>query len=323
MILSRRSLLIGSAACVAAQSLRAAEHDMVIVSGPAFGADWRVLIGAQADAGAVAAQMMAVIRSVNDTLSPFHPESEISRFNAAQTTALFAVSEPVLATIREARRVHDLSGGAFDPTFGGVSGRFGFSPIRQAPAGRFADLAIAAGGLRKAAPDQTLDLCGIAKGYALDQAVAALMWLGHQRFLIEMGGEVRGMGAHPDGRDWAVGVEHPVASSSAVWHRVALHGEAMATSGDRVNSYASGARRYGHIIDPLRHAPADTPLTSVSVFAPAAMTADALATALFALGPEAGPELAERAGIAALFLIRDGAALREIMTAGYADRVLA
>jgi len=322
MRFSRRSLLIGTAALLVTAPLRANEQDMLTIEGPAFGAGWRVRIGAQADGNAVAAAVMEVVRSVDDTMSPFRAETEISRLNAAQTRDWLPVSPNVMPTLHEARRVHDLTLGAFDPTLGGVSGRYGFSPIRQAPAGRFAGVTLGAGRLRKDAPGQSFDLCGIAKGRALDRVVAAIAGLGHRDFFVEMGGEVMARGRHPAGRDWSVGVEHPTAQIGALWHRVALNGEALATSGDRVNSYLSGAHRYGHIIDPRSQRPADTPLASVSVFAPTAMTADALATALFALGPEAGPELAQRADLAALFLIRDGDHLRAVTTADYATRIV-
>ena len=103
---------------------------------------------------------------------------------------------------------------------------------------------------------------------------------------------------------------------------VALRGEALATSGDLINSYVLAGHRYSHIIDPRRMAPSDSALASVSVLAPQAITADALATALFAMGPESGPAFAEQAGIVALFLSRDGTGLREVMTGRFADRIV-
>jgi thiamine biosynthesis lipoprotein len=84
----------------------------------------------------------------------------------------------------------------------------------------------------------------------------------------------------------------------------------------------AGGRRYGHIISPSQGRPADTGLASVSVLAESAMEADALATGLFALGSEAGPDCAEAMELDTLFLVRNGAAFREIMTGNFATHVL-
>ena len=322
MNLSRRGLMIGTAALIASSAVRAANHDILTIEGPAFGARWRVSASTNARSADIVAAVMEVVSSVDNAMSPFRPGSEISRFNAALTTEWQAMSQDTMQVLQEAQRVSRLSGGAFDPTLGGIAGRYGFGPILEEPAGAFVDMGFGPDQARKADPRQTLDLCGIAKGHALDRVVAALSALGIQDALVEMGGEVLALGGHPDGRAWNVGVEHPLGDDGSLWHRIALAGEALATSGDRHNSYRAGARRYGHIVNPRRMMPADTPLASVTVFAPRAMTADALATALFALGAEVGPGLAQREGIPALFLIRDGTGLREVMTAEYASRMV-
>ncbi len=321
MALTRRALLAGTAASLAASAVRAAGREILHIEGPAFGARWSVRIDAESDGAAIAAAVASIVASVDAEMSPYRPTSAIGLFNATDTTDWLPLPPATLATLRQARRVARLTQGAFDPTVGGITGRYGFGPIRQAPAGSFDGVAIASGAARKDHALQTLDLCGIAKGHALDRVVAALSDAGHRDFLVEMGGEVMARGAHPDGRPWRVGVENPTPQSISIWHRVNVTGEALATSGDRTNSYLSGKHRYGHIIDPRRLMPADTALASVSVFAPQAVLADALATALFALGPENGPALAEQTGIAALFLIRDGNGHRDIITAGFSHRI--
>ncbi|MCL4675113.1 MAG: FAD:protein FMN transferase [Pararhodobacter sp.] len=326
MTLSRRGMLIGTAALMAATAVRAGGRDLLHIEGPAFGARWSLRIGDGADSAALVAAVTGVVAMVDAQMSPYRPDSALSRFNATETTDWQALPGAMLTTLHEARRLADLTRGAFDPTLGGVTGRYGFGPITGRPAGRFDALALDAAGARKAHPRQTLDLCGIAKGHALDLAVDALSALGHRDFLIDMGGEIRARGRHPDGRAWRVGVENPAPGSTGVRCRVAVGDAALATSGDRINSYQTRTRRYGHIIDPQSGEPAGSALASVSVLAPRAISADALATALFALGAEGGPDLAQAAGIAALFVIRDqgqrGGGLRDIMTGGFADRLV-
>ena len=319
---SRRGFMVGAGAMLSATALFAGPGDVLQIDGPAFGAGWRVWVAAGADAGPIIAAVTGVAASVDAAMSPFRPTSEISRFNRMETLDWVPLSVETCATILEAKRIAALTQGAFDPTLGGLVGRYGFGPITTLPAGSFEGLSIGANAAKKAHVLQTLDLCGIAKGQALDRIAAALMALGHGDFFVELGGEVYAQGYHPDGRPWRAGIERPLPGLAAPLRIVVVNGEALATSGDRANSFVHAGKRYGHIIDPQRGRPADTALASVSVFAPRAITADALATALFAMGPENGPAFAARQQIPALFVLRDGDGLREAATADFSTRFI-
>lgn len=322
MNLTRRGFLAGTGVALIAPTLAAASPDLLQIEGPAFGASWRVRVGVGADAGAIIRVISGVIEAVDVAMSPFRAGSEISVFNRMETTDWLPLSPDILTTLAEAKRIATETRGAFDPTLGGLVGRYGFGPITAAPDGAFRDLAIGAGGARKAHARQTLDLCGIAKGQALDQCGVALRSIGLEAVFMELGGEVWANGPKPDGSPWHAAIERPLPGPTAAHCIVALDGEALATSGDLINSYVLGGKRYSHIIAPQIMAPADSALASVSVFAPRAITADALATALFAMGPERGPAFAEAADIDALFLSRDGSGLREVMTGRFADRII-
>ena len=320
MTLTRRTFLAGTTGSLIATGLWAQTGDIIKIAGPAFGAHWRVSLPMGIDTDAVVAEVSEIIGAVDMMMSPFHPSSEISVFNRTRTIATFPVSADVITTVLEARRIAELTQGAFDPTLGGVVGRYGFGPITSAPAGAFADLVIARTGLRKAHAAQTLDLCGIAKGFALDRIAAALRQLGHQDFFVELGGEVFAQGQHPQGRRWQAGLERPAAGDWTLQGTVTVAHEALATSGDLVNSYLYDDRRYCHIIDPQSQQPTQSALASVSVFAPRAMAADALATALYAMGPHDGVDFARRHRIPALFITRSPSGLIETMTHDFSDR---
>lgn len=322
MILTRRRFLAGSGAALGAAALPAAAADLLQIEGPAFGARWRVRFAAGVDAGSIIRAITGVVETVDAAMSPFRPGSEISVFNRRETSDWLLLSPAVLSTIAEAHRIAALTEGAFDPTLGGIVGRYGFGPITAQPEGAFRDLALGIDGVRKADARQTLDLCGIAKGQALDQCAAALGAIGLDTFFVEMGGEVAARGLKPDGTLWRAAIERPLPGQATPHCVVGLRDEAMATSGDLVNSYTLAGRRYSHIIDPRQMAPSQTALASVSVFAARADTADALATALFAMGSERGLAFAETAELDALFLSRDGPGLREDMTGRFADRIV-
>jgi thiamine biosynthesis lipoprotein len=295
------------------------------IGGQAFGTWWRITLPSRVNDRRAAAAVRGVIASVDAAMSPFRPGSEVSVFNATDSRDWQPCSRETCAVVRQSLEVARLSAGAFDPTVGPVVGRYGFGPIRQTGSGgeSYRELVAGRDRIRKLAPRATLDLCGIAKGHAVDRMAAALESLHVADFLIEFGGEVLARGTHPDGRPWRVGVERPVPGRTAFQRIVRLIDGAIATSGDVANSYVIAGRRFSHIIDPRRREPVDNALASVSVLMPTASAADALATALMALGQDAGPALAERERISSLFLVRDGGALREIMTGAFPGAVLA
>ena len=196
--------------------------------------------------------------------------------------------------------------------------RFGFGPI-VGKTGAWWDVPEGAGGIIKGAPGLTLDLCGIAKGHALDRIVAALNALSIRDSLIELGGEVAALGRHPEGRDWHVAIEDPLADGFVARHIVAPRGRALATSGHRARGLR-GRWRSTHIIDPARDRPVDNGIASVTVLDETAMRADALATALCAMPAANTTVFAEKQGITALFVHDDGA---ETQTGDFAGHIIA
>jgi thiamine biosynthesis lipoprotein len=320
MQFSRRGLIVSAGGMLAASALPSwAGAQARSFSSPAFGASWTLVAPASLDEAAIRDALGEVIASVDAAMSPFRAGSEITRFNRAATTDWLPLSAAICAVVAEGLRVAALTANAFNPTLGPLAGRYGFGPITDGITGRPDEIELGSGAARKARAGLTLDLNGIAKGHALDRMAAACAALGLTDFLLELGGEIFAAGRHPSGRSWQVGVERP--SPAGGFQRVvALDGAALATSGSAVNAYAYNGRRYAHIIDPATGRPADTALASVTVAAATAMTADALATALYAMGPQRGPDFAEAAGIEALFVMEDG---REVAIAGFETRILA
>ena len=155
-----------------------------------------------------------------------------------------------------------------------------------------------------------LDLCSIAKGYAVDLAGQALDALGAQSWLVDIGGELKGRGVKPNGEPWWVSLETG-AGNSAESFVAALCDLAVATSGVGVRNFMAQGRRYSHAIDPRNGSPVAHSLAAVSVVHESAMLADAWATALLVLGPGYGPACAEAYELAARFVFNDG---RDIAT---------
>ncbi len=312
---TRRHVLLAAAAFALAPALPA-EAAVRRLGGPAFGGSWRAVLPGNADGDAARRALAFEIASVDAAMSPYRSSSALVRFNAARDTGWLAVAPALAQVAASALSVATLTRGAFDPTLGPIVHRFGFGPIRGGR-GDPGALSVRGDMIRKEDTVLTLDLCGIAKGHALDRMAASLVALGIPDFLIELGGEVIARGRHPDGRDWLVAVEQP--GTTTAQRIVRPSGLALATSGHSANGHPR--RRLSHIIDPLTARPAANGLAAVTVLAPNAERADALATALLVMGPERGPDLAEAQKIKALFLADDGGGIREIMTGGFADHV--
>ena len=291
------------------------------LSGDAFGTTWRIV--GQPDEGfeSIRRDVEALFDGIDRQMSPWRPDSVVSRFNADPAGA-YAADDELIHVTRSALSLAERSGGAFDPTVGPLVARWGFGPIEGDPEPDWRALSAGDGRIAKTRDDVTLDLCGIAKGRALDRAVGLAAAAGLDDLLFDLGGELSAVGRHPSGRSWRVAVEARMPAGDPPATLILPAGRSVATSGLRNQSYALAGHTYGHIIDPLTRSPVETGLNSVTVVADDAMTADGWATALFAAGGAAGPELAAERGITALFLVGNGSELRRIRTGGMEDLLL-
>ena len=309
---TRRSALCMIGATLAlGQSARAASP--TALAGQAFGTRWRIT-GPDVDSiPRLQHEIEMLFSRIDRQFSPWRTDSVISQFNALPAGDHLVdrdLTHVTAAALDLARR----SEGAFDPTVGPLVARWGFGPIQMGGTPDWRGLGTAHGQLAKNRDDLTLDLCGIAKGWALDEAAAMVRAHGLGDFLFEIGGEFISQGTHPNGRDWRVAVEAPLPGQPPEAALRLPPGAAVATSGTRAQSYELKGQLYSHIIDPRRHAPVPGGYRSVTVVAEDTMTADGWATALCAAGDVAGPDLARTNDIAALFLIRDGEVTRRIQT---------
>ncbi|MDP2734487.1 MAG: FAD:protein FMN transferase [Hoeflea sp.] len=321
MRISRRGFLVSTAGMFAC-TLRPATAGTIGIGGQAFGGTWRAALPDKARADAVQRLVGSIVTQVNQAMSPYLAGSEISVFNRTETLDWQSCSRPLAVVAEQALAMARFTQGAFDPTVGPLVNRFGFGPIHGERV-RPEDLSVAANGLRKAAPGLTLDLCGIAKGYALDRIVDALPSAGVTSALFELGGEVRTLGRHPDGRPWQVGIERPDAEPGLMEHIVAPGLLALATSGTGRQHVTLGQGGISHLIEPRSGRPVDAAPASVSVLADTAMRADALATALMVMGFESGAAFAEAHSISALFVRLDSGGSHAVMTAGFERHVIA
>lgn len=305
----------------------AAEH---LLSGAAMGTTWSVHalaprgVAREAIAAAVEAQLQRVIGE----MSTWEEHSAISRFNRADAGSWQQLPDAFYTVLDAALTMAIDSDGAFDPTVGPLVNLWGFGPAAAAAHAVPDEMALAQArrrcGWQRIALDRAtrsarqpgglyLDFSGIAKGYAVDLVAQALRELGCVSWLAEIGGELSGQGLKPDGQPWWVALERPP-QDGGEGVLVALHGMAVATSGDYRRYFEQGGRRYAHTIDPRSGKPVEHELASVTVLHRQCMVADALATVLTVLGEQEGMAFARSRNVAALFVGGAASGFRESMT---------
>jgi thiamine biosynthesis lipoprotein len=177
--------------------------------------------------------------------------------------------------------------------------------------------------LRKDVAELSIDLNGIAPGFAVDRLADRLQSLGIVNFMIYIGGEIRAQGQSASGKPWRIAVEHPVDTERTAYASVRLDGASVSTSGEYRDYYDRDGHRYSHTIDPRTGHTLDRAPGSVVVVAPLAAQADGWATALNVLGPRDGIALATRLHLPVLFIERVGGEWRSQATpefARYRDR---
>lgn len=309
-------------------------------TGRSMGTTWSVKLGEVGPPSVdVQAGVQTQLDAIEGLMSTWSPQTEVSRFNRAETLEVQPLSPPTIEVLRIALDVSRRTQGAFDITVGPLIRAWGFNQgrhdgpwhpptktdIEQAAARvDHRQLTLHAEGLSKSLPTLELDLSAVAKGYAVDRVAQWLEQSGIHNYMVEVGGEVRTSGRNAEGDVWRIGIEQPDAGQVAVAQVITMASGALATSGTYRNFIDQDGRRYAHILDPRTSQPVTHQTVSVSVFHEACAWADAWATALLVLGADEGMALAEREGLAVRFVIERDNGTRDVrMTPSFRSRLSA
>ena len=296
------------------------QRHVVTLDGPIMGTDYRITLvsDTEIEESQLRQGVLQVMEAVNQKMSTYLIDSEISQFNAFDGKQAFTVSKQTAEVIQQSLEVSAMSDGYFDITVGPLVRAWGFGAvgvIKQVPdVALLSDLDELVGfdklqlnnlQLRKTDSRVEIDLSAIAKGYAVDQVANYLLKQSINDFLINIGGELRAFGTNVDHHIWRVGIERPEILGG-VENIVALNNMAIATSGDYRNFVVLDGRKYSHTIDPIAKRPVLHKLALVSVIHERASYADALATAMMAMGEVRALHFAKKHAIASYFAIRLG-----------------
>jgi thiamine biosynthesis lipoprotein len=254
-------------------------------------------------AQAAATAGFAEIRRLEEILSTWIPTSELSRVNASAGVLPVHVSPETLTVVQRAVQVAELTDGGFNIAIGPVVDAWNVTEGQRIPTESelevlrpLVDLQAVHVDMREQTiylekTGMRIDVGGIGKGYAADQAVLAMKKAGASAGVVALSGDIKTFGQLPGGRKFPVGVQHP-RKEGAVLAFIDLEDEAISTAGDYERFFERDGVRYHHILDPKTLQPARN-CQSVTVVAPEGIWADGLDTGIFVMGAESGMRLVE------------------------------
>lgn len=274
----------------------------------------------------------AELKAINQAMSTYIPDSEISRFNRFRESEPFPVSPHFNKVMERSIELYEQMDGHFDPTLSPLINLWGFGHTR-APENKPTQAEIDAlrervglhriqltdEGLIKDPADIELNLSAIAKGYAADQVAALLFHEGFIHVFVEIGGDLAVRGKNPTGGPWRIGIQVPERDGPEdILKIIGMDSGGMASSGDYRIFREDPDGFAHHILDPQTGRPVQSTLTAVTVIAKDCMTADAISTGLFVMGTEAGIAWVDsQPGVEALFIDRTSEGFEIITTAGF------
>jgi len=264
-------------------------------------------------------QMEETALKLDDLLSVFKPNSEISRINENAGLRPTKVSPDTIKLLERSLYFSCISKGTFDITIRpavklwSIGHKEQHIPTQQELkeishlidySKLYIDAVPGSAYLRK--KGQAIDLGGIAKGYAADLIREKLRKAGVKSCILNFGGTILTIGQKMNGSSWRVGVQNPLAKRGQSVGTVELKNAALVTSAVNERFFIKEGVRYHHLLDPITLGPAQSGVLSVSATGASAMDLDALTTALFVMGMEKGIEFAKNLGIEVLYLLDNG-----------------
>ncbi|GJL55996.1 MAG: thiamine biosynthesis lipoprotein ApbE [Nitrospirales bacterium] len=245
------------------------------------------------------------IRRLEELLSTWIPESELSRVNAAAGQHAVKVSAETLNLLDHSLEMDRLTGGSFNIALGPAVVAWNVSEKGRVPTQRELDAVYSLIDLSQlqldrhtrtvslARPGMQIDVGGIGKGFAADLAAEVMETSGATAGVIAISGDIKTFGRMPDGQKFVFGIQHPRKEQGHVLATIELENEAVSTAGDYQRYFEQDGIRYHHILDPKTLHPARL-AQSVTVIASRGVIADGLDTGIFVMGPKKGMALIER-----------------------------
>lgn len=325
-----RSLLLVWLSWVVIACSASTGDDVTKLQGETMGTTWHVTIvraediNTSLDSIFLRRLIETELQKINQQFSTYIRDSEVSQFNASNSTQPFNVDKEIVHVIQAAQMISEDTQGAFDISVAPLVELWGFGgqnnsnfevSVSKPPQSAILK-SLKNNGYQhlkakenppqiiKNIPNLKIDLSAIAKGYSVDKLAELIEGQGFNRYLVEIGGEIKVKGHNSRGELWRIAIEKPVSNAQISQQIISLKDISVATSGDYHNYFEENGVRYSHTIDPKTGRPVTHRLASVTVLHESAMMADGLATAIMVLGEEKGLLFAEQKELQVYMIIR-------------------
>jgi thiamine biosynthesis lipoprotein len=306
--------------------------DLMSITGKTMGTTFSIKIvddkNLSIDYSFLESEINEQLKEINQQMSTYIKDSEISRFNDYDSTGWFNISYDFASLLKTALEVSSISEGAFDITVGPLVNLWGFGPELKNPevpgvkdlleaksktGYKFIEVRVDSPSVKKNKSEIYLDMSAIAKGYAVDKVAELLSSKKIINYMVEIGGEVRTEGKNNKNESWKIGIETPD-SPTNIQNVISISDYAVATSGDYNNYFEDNGIRYSHTIDPRTGMPITHKLASVTVIHSNCTLADAYATAINVMGPTAGYDFALKENLIIYMIVREESGFKEKTT---------
>lgn len=270
--------------------------------------------------------LFAVVDNVDQQMSTWKATSDLMKINDAPLNVWLPLKTELSQVLDCAFQMSSVSHSAFDIGVGAIVNAWGFgansrelnsqlikqhlNTTRSLAIDCF-ELNVAQKRLRKTKPC-SLDLSGIAKGFAVDEMIRVLQDFGIKNALASLDGELKAIGTEVNGRPWTIALEKPAYKTRDAMRMIALDNSAVATSGDYRHWVEIGDKKLSHTINPKTGGPVQNNIASVTVIAKTCMLADAWATALMVMGELEAKKFIKRHSMNALIIIRKNNQLKQL-----------
>lgn len=264
-------------------------------------------------------RMVVIASRLDDLLSAFKPDSEVSKINKNAGLRPVKVSPFTVKLLERANYYSKISNGAFDITIRPVVKLWSIghkeqhiptdtelNEIKHLVDYRLLEIDVESCCVFLRKKGQAIDLGGIAKGYAGDLIKKKLIEAGVSSGILNFGGTILTIGKKSNESSWRVGIQNPMAKRGQSVGTIDLNDSALVTSAVNERFFIKDGLTYHHLLDPLTLKPSQSGVLSVTAAGTCAMDLDALTTALFVLGVDKGTQLANRLGINAIYLLNNG-----------------
>ena len=281
----------------------------------------------------------SILVNLNQQMSTWIEDSEISFFNQSRSTSPFKISDEFYHVLEEGELINNHTSGAFDYTVFPLARIWGFGPkrknsLKNPDTDEIKNILEYIGTdkidldypyIKKKHPKVQIDLNAIAKGYAVDVIHDWLIYNNHKNIYVEIGGELRCSGVNKTGDNWTIGIDSPInnmVSGQNLYVTTKLKNMSLATSGNYRNFIDKKGKKITHSIDPRNGIPVKSNILSVSVKARRCVVADAWATALMILSFDDGLRVVtEAGGLEVLWIFSGGKdGLSQFSTKGFYNK---